>query len=254
MYDLVNAQENSNPAIIIKREKYSDQDSKPDISFLSNKLNAAYSSISNQNDNKYFEYVITRALGWGCLSGHNQFGTIGLCEFYKINNDSTLINGIDILVNNYLDSIYNCFPSKFDVCIWNDNGINHTPGTEIYNETVETSNVFLKVGGKCSYSFDFSNNVKIKGNFYIGLKLNYDDSCFYNIATNAEGCANSSKEQSTALYQKKDGEWNYFSSIGAYETSLALFPHICDIPNNKGPISDCKNQINLVSNSNLKIH
>ncbi len=179
----------------------------------------------------------------GYMSGNNASGDFASAEYFSSYTSGAKLNNIFL---KFGIAKYTSPNDKVRVCVWDNTGVNGTPGTILAYMDVKISNIATEIAAKKQTFITFMNAPVINTPFYVGVKYKYAAGDTVALFTNTG--LNNPIGNAWQLYS--DSTWHDFVSEWGVSTDLYITPILCaDLVTGIDPVANNSDE-NIISYPN----
>ena len=149
--------------------------------------------------------VLKASAGTGYWAGNNSYGDLASAEYFSLYTSGSTLNTAIISFGMAKFSNPN---SKVKVCVWDDSGLNNTPGNILASSDLKISAIANDVNSNKSTFVTFTNPPVISTPFYVGVQFQYTPGDTIALLSNT-GLNNPT---GNAWQMYNDSTWHDFSS------------------------------------------
>ncbi|MDX5443820.1 MAG: PKD domain-containing protein [Hymenobacteraceae bacterium] len=171
--------------------------------------------------------ALYRATAGGYVSGKNALNDKAKAEYFSNYVPFTHVTGAIIFFGRAAAANAS---SNVTVAVWNNTGVNGSPGTIIASKTVPISTIVSDIAANRATTVSFTSPVTIPGNFYVGVQWSNTPGDTVAIITNR----NNDGPPNVAWEQLSNNNWGTYTSRWNLNVNHAIFPIVSTNSNGTG--------------------
>ncbi len=178
----------------------------------------ALSNYDFNNDQPVLYYMPGSS---GYLSGNNGFLDRAKADYFYTYPSGKELSGVYLY---FLRADYSSASSKIKIKVWDNSGIDGSPGIELASEDVYISSIATDISNGDYTGVAFSSPVNITTPFYVGVELPTQAGDTVALLSNTTASAH----PGTGWEQWYDESWHSYSEVYTYELTNLIVPVMCN--------------------------